>query len=155
MVTKPLDNKTFAQIVEYAPLVAIDLIIKNRDQNILLGKRMNDPAKDYWFVPGGRIYKNETISEAFNRISLTEIGDELCIDHAKFLGVYEHFYENSFYCKEVSTHYIVLGYEVNYDFSMNILPKVQHNIYKMVSVEILLHDAEVHPNVKLYFKELE
>jgi len=154
-MVKPLDSEIFAKIVEYTPLIAIDLIIKNADQNILLGKRMNDPAKGYWFVPGGRIYKNETISEAFSRISFNELGYTLPIENTSFLGVYEHFYKNSFYDENVSTHYIVLGYEVNYDFSMNLLPKVQHNTYKIVSVNALLQDTEVHPNVKLYFKELE
>jgi len=154
-MVKPLDAEIFAKIVEFTPLIAIDLIIKNADHNVLLGKRMNDPAKGYWFVPGGRIYKNETISEAFSRISFNELGYTLPIENASFLGVYEHFYKNGFYDENVSTHYIVLGYEVNYDFSMNLLPKVQHNTYKIVSVNALLQDTEVHPNVKLYFKELE
>ena len=75
------------------------------------------------------------------------------IDDARFLGVYEHFYENSFYDENISTHYVVLGYEVKHDFSMNILPETQHNLYKIVPVKTLLKDAEVHSNVKLYFKE--
>jgi len=154
-MVKSLDSETFAHIVEHIPLIAIDLIIKNSKGSVLLGKRVNDPAKEYWFVPGGRIYKNETIPEAFSRIFFSETGHNLLIDDAKFLGVYEHFYENSFYDENISTHYVVLGYEVNYDILMNILPKIQHNTYKIVPVKTLLQDAEVHANVKLYFKELE
>jgi len=45
-----------------------------------------------------------------------------------------------------------LGYEIKYDFSMNILPETQHNTYKIMPVKTLLQDAEVHANVKLYFK---
>ena len=153
MIVRRLDNETFADIVEHTPLIAIDLIIKNSEGKVLLGRRVNAPAKDYWFVPGGRIYKNETISEAFSRISFSETGYELLIDNVRFLGVYEHFYENSFYGENISTHYIVLGYEVNHDFSMDILPEAQHNTYKILPIEALLQDAEVHPNVKLYFKE--
>ncbi len=152
---KSLDHETFAHIVEYTPLIAIDLIIKDSDGRVLLGRRVNAPAKDSWFVPGGRIYKNETISEAFSRIFLSETGDELLIEDARFLGVYEHFYKNSFSYENISTHYVVLGYEINYDFSINILPETQHNTYKIVPVKTLLQDAEVHSNVKLYFKELE
>ncbi len=42
---------------------------------------------------------------------------------------------------------------MNYDFSMDILPEAQHNTYKIFLIEVLLQDTEVHPNVKLYFKE--
>jgi len=153
-MAKSLDNETFAHIVEHTPLIAIDLIIKDKkNAGVLLGKRVNAPAKDYWFIPGGRIYKNETISEAFSRIFFSETGQNLSIDEANFLGVYEHFYENSFYNENVSTHYVVLGYEVNCDLSIDNLPQAQHNIYKIVPIKTLLRDAEVHSNVKLYFKE--
>lgn len=150
---KSLDSVTFAHIVEYTPLIAIDLIIKDCKGRVLLGRRVNDPAKDYWFVPGGRIYKNETTAEAFSRIFFTETGHKFLIDDARFLGVYEHFYKNSFCNEHISTHYVVLGYEINYDFSIDNLPKAQHNLYKIVPIKTLLQDAEVHPNVKLYFKE--
>ena len=149
---KLLKSDTFAHIVEHTPLIAIDLIIKDCKGRVLLGRRVNAPAKDYWFVPGGRIYKNETMSEAFSRIFFTETGYKLLIDDARFLGVYEHFYENSFYDENISTHYVVLGYEIKYDFSMNILPETQHNTYKIMPVKTLLQDEEVHANVKLYFK---
>ncbi len=154
-MVKSLDSETFAHIVEHTPLIAIDLIIKDSKGRVLLGRRVNAPAKDYWFVPGGRIYKNETISEAFSRIFFTETGSKLLIDNAKFIGVYEHFYEDSFYDENISTHYVVLGYEINYDFSINILPETQHNTYKIVPVKTLLQDAEVHSNVKLYFRGLK
>ncbi len=152
-MVKSLDSETFAYIVEHTPLIAIDLIIKDSKGKVLLGRRVNAPAKDYWFVPGGRIYKNETISEAFSRIFFNETGHNLLIDDAKFLGIYEHFYENGFYAKNISTHYVILGYEINYNFPMNTLPETQHNTYKIVPVKILLQDAEVHSNVKLYFKK--
>jgi len=152
-MVKSLDRETFVHIVEHTPLIAIDLIIKDSKGRVLLGMRVNAPAKDYWFVPGGRIYKNETISEAFSRIFFTETGHKFLMDDTGFLGVYEHFYKNSFYNEHTSTHYVVLGYEINYDFSINNLPKAQHNLYKIVPVKTLLQDAEVHPNVKLYFKE--
>ena len=148
-----LEKERFAQIVAHTPLVSIDLIVKNSRGEVLLGKRMNEPAKGYWFVPGGRIYKNETISQAFSRIAESEIGQEEAIENAKFLGAYEHFYENSFCSEHISTHYVVLAYELNCNLSAYVLPKAQHNDYKIVPVEVLLHDAKVHPNVKLYFKE--
>ena len=50
-----LNNDEFAQVVRNAPLVAIDLIIRDPEQRVLVGLRMNEPAKGKWFVPGGTI----------------------------------------------------------------------------------------------------
>ena len=48
-----LDLNTFKTIVNSTPLVSIDLIIKNSNNEILIGKRINKPAKDYYFTIGG------------------------------------------------------------------------------------------------------
>ena len=47
-----LSRNQFSNIVRKTPLIAIDLCIL-RDRKILLGKRLNAPAKDFYFVPGG------------------------------------------------------------------------------------------------------
>ena len=53
-----LDAQTFRTVIENAPLISIDLYLIFEGQ-ILLGKRNNEPLKDEWFTPGGRIHKNE------------------------------------------------------------------------------------------------
>lgn len=57
------------------PLVAIDLIVRS-EEKVLLGRRTNEPAKGFFFVPGGRIFKGETARTAFQRITLAELGFE-------------------------------------------------------------------------------
>ena len=53
-----LPKDEYSKIIKQTPLVSIDVcILKGR--NILLGKRINPPAKDFFFVPGGRIFKSE------------------------------------------------------------------------------------------------
>lgn len=44
------------------PLVSIDLMIKNAQDQMLWGRRNNRPAQGYWFVPSGRICKNEGLA---------------------------------------------------------------------------------------------
>lgn len=44
------------------PLVSIDLMIKNAQDQMLWGRRNNRPAQVYWFVPSGRICKNEGLA---------------------------------------------------------------------------------------------
>ena len=92
-----MDHRDFESVVRLTPLVAIDLIVRSPDGRVLLGRRNHEPAKGSFFVPGGRITKNETLAAAFKRISRAEIGVEKTIEAARFLGVYEHFYRtNSF-----------------------------------------------------------
>ncbi len=103
--------KDFDAVVRLTPLVAIDLIVRARDGRILLGRRNYEPAKAYFFVPGGRITKNETLAAAFRRISRAELGVEGRIEEARFLGVYEHFYlTNNREQPGFGTHYVTLAY---------------------------------------------
>ena len=56
-----LNKQAFTEVIDRTPLVSIDLVVENEKGEILFGLRKNRPAKDYWFVPGGRILKNETL----------------------------------------------------------------------------------------------
>lgn len=60
-----LPIEKFLQTVDATPLVAIDLIVPNQNGGYLLGHRVNKPAQGFWFVPGGRIRKNERLDDAF------------------------------------------------------------------------------------------
>jgi colanic acid biosynthesis protein WcaH len=62
-----LPSKKFEVIVESTPLVSIDLVVRAPDKKILLGKRVNRPAQGYWFVPGGRVLKDESVKLTFKR----------------------------------------------------------------------------------------
>ena len=63
-----LDLNTFKTVVENTPLISIDFIVKNSEKKILLGKRVNKPAKGFFFTLGGRVYKNEKLETAKKRI---------------------------------------------------------------------------------------
>ncbi|MEO1945342.1 MAG: hypothetical protein ABGY11_13660 [Candidatus Thioglobus sp.] len=67
-----LDDATFKTVVGSAPLVSIDILLK-KDGKVLLGKRVNKPARGYFFSTGGRINKNETIDNAMARVDLVQI----------------------------------------------------------------------------------
>lgn len=147
-----LKKELFSSIIENTPLISIDLIVRNQDDDILLGQRLNKPAKDSWFVPGGRIYKDESIEDAFNRISLDEIGVKFNIDDGKFLGVYQHLYDNNVFNDSFSTHYIVLGFELVIEETLS-LDTIQHKSQKWFKPNELLEDKKVHNNVKDYLKK--
>ena len=142
-----IDSETFKDVVDNTPLVSVDLIVK-KESKILLGKRVNRPAKDYWFTLGGRVLKNETINKALVRIAKVELGIELT-STPKFIGVFEHLYDDSIF-DLVSTHYVNLGYEVEVS-ALDALPKDQHNEYRWFTLTELMTSDEVHAYVKDYF----
>src|SRR5712691_12552854 len=92
---RALDDQEFATIVRLAPLVSIDLIIRDSNRNVLVGVRNNEPAKNFYFVPGGRVRKDETLETAFARIVAAETGFDADFKHARFLGVYQHMYPSN------------------------------------------------------------
>jgi colanic acid biosynthesis protein WcaH len=67
-------------MVKNMPLIAIDLLVENEKGEYLLGWRSNPPAQSCWFVPGGRIRKNESLASAFIRITQTELGSALNLE---------------------------------------------------------------------------
>lgn len=147
-----LDEQTFQTIIESTPLISIDLIVKNHQGQALLGKRKNPPAKNFWFVVGGRILKNETLAEAFTRLTLQELGKAISLNDANFIAPYQHFYKDSVFNKSVSTHYVVLAYELFCD-TFDDLPLKQHDSYRWFNIDELLNSKQVHQYTKDYFKE--
>ena len=63
-MTRIVADDDCAHVVRLAPLVSIDVIIRDPNQNVLVALRTNEPAKAFYFVPGGRIRKDETIQAA-------------------------------------------------------------------------------------------
>jgi len=147
-----LDPETFLEIVKLTPLVSIDLIILNNKGEVLLGFRKNQPAKDSWFVPGGKILKDERIPSAIRRISRSELGFDLDPALALFKGVFEHLYLDNFAGREgVSTHYIVLAHEFHLPSGARVRGDDQHSDLHWWSTAELLAAPDVHVNTKAYF----
>jgi colanic acid biosynthesis protein WcaH len=150
-----LARSEFLEIVRLTPLVSIDLIVIDDRGRVLLGRRVNRPARGTWFVPGGRIHKAESLNFAFRRIVHEELGLEH-IDHgaAHFQGVFEHHYDDNFAgAANISTHYVVLGYVLLLNRSTPIGRFEQHSDYVWMSPPELLACSDVHENTKVYFRQ--
>ena len=147
-----LSFEDFAEVVRKTALVSVDLVVRNSRDEILVGMRKNEPAKGYFFVPGGRILKKERISEAFERIAKNELGIEANFEGAGFLGVFEHIYSTNFTEKgDFGTHIIVLAYQLKVKEDSLYLPEEQHSEYKWLSKESMEKEARVHRYTKVYF----
>ena len=77
-----IDDSVFKSIIKNIPLVSLDFVIKYKEK-ILLGRRVNRPAKGYWFTIGGRIHKNEKIIDAMYRIAREGAGVQSWIKQVK------------------------------------------------------------------------
>lgn len=149
-----LPKSEFLELIKNGPLISIDLIIKNKSGDVLVGYRNNSPARNMWFVPGGRIYKNQRLDTEFERITLTELGKTYKRSEALFYRVAEHFYpgENVFDAPGVDTHYIVLAYALDH-FEEDFTPAdSQHSLFRWMPVDELMQRDDVHENTKDYFR---
>jgi colanic acid biosynthesis protein WcaH len=150
-----LPKEDFLKVVEHAPLVAVDLVIRAPDNSFLLGLRKNAPAKGTWYFPGGRIFKDERIEQAFKRIAFTE-----CYFAAhgsgKLLSVNEYFFQDNFAGKPgVSTHYVTLVYEVWADkAAIPVHPDGQHSMKRWFTAQEVVSNEIVHVDVKRVIAKL-
>jgi len=160
---KRLSDDDFRFIIANTKLVSIDLVFVSPDGAILMGERINKPVQGKWFVPGGRIYKEETIDSALHRITHEEIGikeTNLQNINGVFSGPYDHIYlkdsfngaSNDSRADNTDTEYIVLGYYANVsrDFiSLQNLPEKQHCQWAWIKEDD--SEFDIHENSRRYF----
>jgi colanic acid biosynthesis protein WcaH len=144
----------FKQVVKSSPLFSIDLVVLNEKREMLVGLRKNEPARGFWFVPGGRVYKGEAIGDAFRRITEAELGSSFARERSKMLGIYDHFYENSCFDESVPTHYINAAHFIVVNSSQLELPLIQHHVYRWIPIEAVEADETVHRFSKVFITDL-
>lgn len=143
------------EVVDRVPLLCLDLLVIDEQDRVLLGWRENSPAKDSWFVPGGSVMKGEGIEQAFARIAEGELGLRPDFSVTRFRGVHQHHFargENFAGDAAISTHCIVLAYELQMDSDAEIVGDDQHGTLRWFSSEEVVEAENVHPFTKDYFR---
>lgn len=165
---KYLCPRQFADIIKNAPLVSIDLIIRDQDDRVLLQFRQDRPAQGCWFVPGGRIRKYESVEDAITRIGQEEIQktfSDIKINPKKcrLLNIYKHCYEkdNKYTdcasmpdMKEEDTHYVSIAhdYKINH-IGEDRIDEEDNPKWKWWTVNELLCNGSVNKYTKEFFTE--
>ena len=145
-----LDKQTFKTVVKSAPLVSIDLCLVC-DGHILLGKRNNEPLRGRWFTPGGRIHKNETWQNALLRIIKVELDlPDIGIQDFSLMGIWDHFYNNSVFNENISTHYVNLPHCVDLPSRPRVSMDGQHDEFKWFNLLDISNNEAFHPYVRNY-----
>jgi len=139
-------------------LVSIDLMVTRpveQGRELLLGLRNNRPAPGWWFTPGGRIRKNEPLESAMRRVAQDEIGlypDWLA--RARLLGAWDHFYPDSAFDADISTHYVNLPHAVHLSadeaqtLKLPIGNGSQHLEWRWMPITEAQNDERVHAYVR-------
>ncbi|MFC7233960.1 NUDIX domain-containing protein [Halosegnis marinus] len=109
MPTDPIPLRQWRTVVANVPIVSVDLLVTT-DDGLLLGKRTNEPARGYYFPPGGRVEKFETRTEAVHRIADEELG--LDVEIIESLGSFEHIYDTADVSGVNGKHYLANGFVV-------------------------------------------
>lgn len=131
----------YKYILEYMPVVCVDLVIVYNGK-VFMAKRVNEPAKNQWFLPGGRILKNERLQDAVIRKAKEEVGLDVKIIKPLIFG--ETIFDESSIEGVVSgTHTINVSYLVEASGD-NVILDGQNSEHKWVD----RIDESWHPYVK-------
>lgn len=149
-----LPEAEFVKAVQALPLVSVDLLVINPAGQILLGLRRNAPARDWWFTPGARVRKNEAFTQTLQRVMSTEVGLLSTQVHVqpKLMAIWDHFYDDSAFNTEVSTHYVNLPHwlKVSRCMCLDDLPSDQHSGWRWQDPQEAALAEDVHPYVRAY-----
>ena len=89
MVGKKLSKEEFERSFELAPRAAVNLLIVNSKNGVLLTKRAIPPSKNYWHLPGSFIRKGETLEDCLSRVAKKELRIEISPVETELAGVFE------------------------------------------------------------------
>ncbi len=69
------------------PIVGASVLVRNDKNEVLLVKRLNEPGKNLWAFPGGKVEADETVEET----AVREVEEETNIqtELIKLLGAYD------------------------------------------------------------------
>ena len=141
-----LSKSTLYDVIKVTPIASVDILYTHKNR-VLLGRRNNSPAKGFLFNPGSKIQKLETITEAIQRVSNTEVGIEIR-DQTRysFLKATEHIYRDNFHDDAHGTHYVSLSYKIELtDEEITFIkPDSQHDTLEWYKIDDARMDTEVH-----------
>ena len=101
-------ERVYKTFLENMPIFCIDFLI-NCDNEFLLLKRNEEPLKGVFWMPGGRLHKNETIENFLIRVQSREIGR--FFKNYNLIGFSNYFFKYSINSR--ATHTPTLLFEIN------------------------------------------
>lgn len=88
----------FKKFLAVLPITTVNILIVKGDE-VLLVKRLNEPAKGFWYSPGGIIRKGESVEENALRVCREESG--LKVKLKGLLGVHDEYWEKGYFTENL------------------------------------------------------
>jgi len=151
-----LSHKNLHDVIRLTPIASIDILCIHKN-NVLLGKRQNNPAKDTLFNPGSKIFKLETIPQAIRRVVKNEIGLSITdMKRFRFLTATDHIYHNNFLDDSFKTHYISLSYVIHLtDDEITLIQyDDQHDSLQWFDIKSTIQHPLLHPYCKQFLEQI-
>jgi colanic acid biosynthesis protein WcaH len=85
-----ISDELYRQIVTLMPIPCVDLLVENDIGEVLLLRRLNEPERDEWWFPGGRVLLGETRKQA----AVRKLGEECGLNAIEIhdFGTYDIFF---------------------------------------------------------------
>lgn len=83
---KWIPDDLYQTILQVMPRCCADVVVRCGDEVLLLKRRI-EPLKDFWALPGGTIYKGETLKGAAARVAEEELGIKIDTAELRLIGV--------------------------------------------------------------------
>lgn len=95
IVRQRIPDDLYREIHACLPILCVDVVVCDEQGRFVLIKRKNNPERGKWWIPGGRVLKNERVVAAARR----KLREELGIANADWsmLGAYDYLEENGYY----------------------------------------------------------
>ncbi len=148
-----IEDALYQDILRYMPIPTVDILFINSRDEVLLGKRNNEPLMWVYYIPGGRVNKWEISLHAAKRKAKEELAIDIDMSRLQYIGVYDDIFENSAFAN-ISTHCIPVTYSYFLDPSEEdkvALGDRQHSDLQFFSFT----DPSLHKSVKIRIADLE
>ena len=147
---KKIPLQLYRKIVDMMPICCVDALFKSGNK-LFLFKRAYEPAKNKWWIIGGRVLKGESLKDAMIRKVKEEIGVDVKI--LKMIGVYETIFPISRFDinnRKIGAHTISICFLVepnkkNFKLRLN----EEYNGYKTIA----RLDKSFHPYIKKVLRD--
>lgn len=142
-----IEFELYKKIREVIPTFCVDLVVINEKNQFLLCRRLEEPAKNQWWLPGGRLHKNESMLECARRKGKEEIGVNLTI--GEFLSLEETIFHES----NIHTVNAVFFAKFNKNESLNLdNTHIEYKWFNSIHSELNLHNGVKNPLIKAGYK---
>lgn len=141
-----LSKAILYEVTKVTPIASVDVLYTHKNR-VLLGRRNNSPAKGFLFNPGSKIQKLETITDAIQRVTNSEVGLRISDNNRyTFIKATEHIYRDNFHDDAHGTHYVSLSYKIELtDEEIALIkPDSQHDKLEWYKIEDAKMDSDVH-----------